>query len=85
MLHDVVVLAKIERKGDKPVEIPTVYDEETGMFVGVGKYCCHDFPEELSVSYDSDYDESGIDLVAAIDEVLSENRLGKEVLWFDSL
>ncbi|MEE0874215.1 MAG: chitobiase/beta-hexosaminidase C-terminal domain-containing protein, partial [Ruminococcus sp.] len=68
LLHDVVVLAKIERKGDKPVEIPTVYDEETGMFVGVGKYCGHDFPEELSVSYDSDYSNPLSDMDALIEQ-----------------
>ena len=79
-----VVIITTDSKG-RVTEIPTVYDEETGMFVGSHKFASDEIPADLNVSFDSEYDESGIDLVGTIDEVLSENRLGKEVLLFDSL
>ncbi len=60
LVHDVVVLSKGINK--KTIEIPTVYDEETGMFVGVYEYAADEFPEEVGVSFDSDYNNPLADM-----------------------
>ena len=53
----------------RTIYVPAVYDEETGMFVCRQDYTSTTIPAKLSVAYNSDYDETAIDMEALIDDV----------------
>ncbi len=81
-LRDVVVYSTDSR--GNTIEIPTVYDEDSKVFVGSYKYSYENIPAELSVGFKGDYDASNIDLDSLLDSFNIDDEIDNAFEMFQS-
>ena len=82
-LEDVVVYSTDSR--GNTIEIPTVYDEESKAFVGSYDYDSYNIPAELSVGFKDNCEDTGLDMLAATNEIVSDDYWAKSVNEFARL